>query len=147
METLAANHRSAPQPPHGKYRRKVCIFSAIGLSSLLSIVVAVLLWMNLSSPATDTESRRIAERDRIGEEIKAFRDRHGRLPDSLSEADLVVDRKLFRDVVFDNHHGSDSYFILCFLPTHPLWPLVGERQCWEFDSTTGVWVLETMRSD
>src|SRR4051812_34296491 len=52
-----------------------------------------------------------AEQDRIVAAVQAFRERHGRLPESLQEAGIEFDRDLFDSVsyskAFDNPNAFD----------------------------------------
>ena len=81
-----------------------------------------------------------AEQGRIVAAIHAFRDQHGRLPNSLQEAGIEFDRSLFDDVRYrrqidkpDVFHLTCDAAFLFPIPRIHYWYYSSDRGVWEYD--------------
>lgn len=78
-----------------------------------------------------------AEQERLVTAIQTFRDRHGRLPESLQEAGIEFDRSLFDNVTYSKATVNPNAFTLTCTKDHTL-PIPGTHW-WYYQSEQGGW--------
>jgi hypothetical protein len=91
----------------------------------------------LSRPPAGTR----AEQDRIVAAIETFRDRHGRLPDSLKEAGVGFDQSVFDSVYYLKAFTSPNSFDLSCNKYY--WSPAPSIHWWYYSSANGVWEYKT----
>jgi hypothetical protein len=82
-----------------------------------------------------------AEQERIVAEIHVFRDRHGRLPDSLQEAGIEFDRNTFDFVGYWKLFDNPNEFTLSCCKDY--WNPTPRMHWWYYQSDRGTWEYET----
>src|SRR5262245_61416228 len=82
-----------------------------------------------------------AEQERIVAAIQAFRERHGRLPDSLEEAGIEFDRDLFDSVYYWKAFPNPNGFELSCNKYY--WSPAPSIHWWYYSSANGVWEYKT----
>ena len=78
-----------------------------------------------------------AEQDRIVTAIQTFRERHGRLPESLQEAGIEFDRNLFDDVWYSKAFNDPNEFEMSCWKDY--WGPAPTRHWWQYRSVDDTW--------
>lgn len=105
--------------------------SITGVLSMLALPIGLFVYLFL--PPFGLR----AEQDRIVAAIHAFRDQHGRLPNSLQEAGIEFDRNMFDDVRYWRFdHEPNVYHLTCdkyYWPSPRIhyWYYSSDRNIWE----------------
>lgn len=86
-----------------------------------------------------------AEQERVVAAIQAFRQQHGRLPDTFEEARIDFDRSIFDHVIYAKDIRTPNKFaIICY---RSYWSPTPREHCWHYSSEHDSWEYNSWSAD
>jgi hypothetical protein len=118
-----------------KQVRKIALWF-VGVGFAVTGTVFIYLLVVANQPPAGAR----AEQDRIVAAIQAFRDQHGRLPDSLEEVGIEFDRNIFDGVCYWKVFTNPNEFTLSCDKSY--WSPAPRMHWWYYHSNRGTWEYE-----